>query len=211
MDWIKKEVTLGFQAQIAVLIDYMTEVEHAGDRIQRLERAIDEAVQAAPEQMRAVIDALQALRGVAKVTAVTIVAEVGQLSRFARPRQLMGYSGTVSSEWSSGAKIRRGGITKAGNSHLRRVVLEAAWAYRHRPSIGAPLRKRQQELSEEVKAIAWKAQHRLHSRYRRMMGKGKVKQKVATAVARELLGFIWAIGVTVERAMATKNPKRTAA
>jgi transposase len=93
--------------------------------------------------MRAVIEALQALRGVALVTAVTIVAEVGTLSRFAKPRQLMGYSGAVASEHSSGERTRRGGITKAGNAHLRRVIVEAAWAYRHRPAVGTALRKRQ--------------------------------------------------------------------
>ena len=154
LEWIKKDVEFGHEAQNAVLLDYITEVDHVRDRIARLEKAIDEAAAAAPERMRAVIDALQALRGIAKVSAVTIVAEVGELSRFARPRQLMGYSGAVSSEHSSGAKTRRGAITKAGNSHLRRIVGEAAWAYKHRPAIGAALRKRQDGLSEEVKAIA---------------------------------------------------------
>ena len=197
--WIKKDVAFDQVAQSAVLLDYITEVEHAAARIERLERSIDEAVETAPERMRAVIAALQALRGIAKVSAVTIVAEVGELSRFSRPRQLMGYSGAVSSEHSSGGKIRRGAITKAGNSHLRRIVGEAAWSYRHRPAIGWPLRRRQEALSEEVKEIAWKAQHRLHRRYHRLAARGKVKQQVITAVARELLGFIWAIGVTIER------------
>ena len=125
--------------------------------------------------MRAVIEALQALRGIALVSAVTIVAEVGELSRFAKPRQLMGYSGAVASEDSSGARIRRGGITKTGNAHLRRVVIEAAWAYRHRPAVGAALRKRQASASAEVKAIAWKAQHRLHARYRALDRAGQMQ------------------------------------
>ena len=198
-DWVKG-VAFEHPAQDAVLMDYITEVDHARDRIERLDKAIDEAAAAVPQRMRAVITALQALRGVAKVSAVTVVAEVGELSRFSKARQLMGYSGAVSSEHSSGGRIRRGGITKAGNSHLRRIVGEAAWAYRHRPAIGTALRKRQEGLSEEVKAIAWKAQHRLNSRYRRLTGKGKTKQQVLTAIARELLGFIWAIGVAVERA-----------
>src|SRR3972149_1107173 len=107
-----------------------------------------------------------------------VTAEVGQLSRFARPRQLMGYSGAVSSENSTGGKICRGAITKTGNAHLRRIVGEAAWAYRHRPAIGRALRIRQEGLSEEVKEIAWKAQHRLHSRYRRLAAKGKPQQQV---------------------------------
>ena len=163
-------------------------------------------------QTRTVIAALQALRGIAQVSAATIVAEVGELSRFPRPRQLMGYSGAVPSEHSSGAKTRRGAITKTGNSHLRRIVGEAAWAYRHRPAIGGALRKRQEGLSEEVKAIAWKAQHRLHGRYRRLVAKGKIHQQVVTAVAREFLGFVWAIGVAVEREMtSTTSTKRPAA
>ena len=186
-------------AQEAVLLDYLTEVDHARDRIARLEQAIDAAVQAAPERMRAVIEALQALRGIAKISAATIIAEVGALSRFARPRQLMGYSGAVPREHSSGGATRRGSITKTGNAHLRRIVGEAGWSYRHRPAIGGALRVRQKGLSEEVKAIAWKAQHRLHSRYHRLIGKGKLKQQVVTAIGRELLGFIWAIGVHVEK------------
>jgi transposase len=129
---------------------------------------------------------------------VTIVAEVGELSRFARAPQVMGYSGMGAREDSSGERRRRGGITKTGNAHLRRIVIEAAWAYRHRPSVGGALRKRQATLSDEVKAIAWKAQHRLHGRYRKLLGRGKCQQQVVTAMGRELLGFIWAIGVTVE-------------
>ena len=129
------------------------------------------------------------------------MAELGELSRFEKPKQLMGYAGVVSREHSSGERERRGAITKTGNAHLRRIVVEAAWAYRHRPAKGPELRKRQEGQSEEVKAIAWKAQHRLHARYRKLLGKGKNKQQVVTAVARELLGFIWAIGVNVEREM----------
>jgi len=130
---------------------------------------------------------------------VTIVAEVGQLSRFTKARQLMGYSGAVSREHSSGERIRRGSISKAGNAHLRRIVVEAAWAYRHRPAIGATLAVRQRDQSEAVKAIAWRAQHRLHQRYRALLARGKTKQKIITAVGRELLGFIWAIGIEIER------------
>jgi transposase len=196
--WLQT-VRFDHAAQEATLLDYVTEVDHAGDRLTRLERAIAGAVATAPAAMRAVIAALQALRGIARLSAVTVVTELGQLSRFARPRQLMGYSGAVASEHSSGPTTRRGAITKTGNAHLRRIVVEAAWAYQHRPAIGATLRTRQRGLSEEVKAIAWKAQHRLHSRYRRLMAKGKPKPQVVTAVGRELLGFIWAIGVHVEQ------------
>ncbi len=201
LDWVRREVRFERPAQEAVLLDYLSEVDHARDRIARLEGALDAAVELAPARMRAVIEALQTLRGIAKISAATIVAEVGALSRFARPRQLMGYSGAVSREHSSGGTTRRGSITKTGNAHLRRIVVEAGWSYRHRPSIGGALRVRQKGLSEEVKAIAWKAQHRLHSRYRRLVGKGKPKQQVVTAIGRELLGFIWAIGVHVEQSL----------
>ena len=127
-----------------------------------------------------------------------------------KPRQLMGYSGAVSSEYSSGESTRRGGITKTGNAHLRRIVVEAAWAYRYRPCIGASLKARQKAASQEVKDIAWKAQHRLHGRYMKLMAKGKLKQKVVTAVARELLGFIWAIAVEVEQKHKS-SPRKQAA
>src|SRR6266849_563437 len=197
LTWVK---TVHFEhaAQEATLLDYLNEVEHVADRLERLEREIDDAVKSAPERMRTVIDALQALRGIAQVSAVTIVAEVGELSRFAKPRQLMGYSGAVASEDTSGKRTRRGSITKTGNAHLRRIVIEAAWAYQHRPGIGPALRKRQATVSPEVRQIAWKAQHRLNARYRHLTAKGKCRQAVVTAVGRELLGFIWAIGVKIE-------------
>ena len=126
------------------------------------------------------------------------MAELGELSRFASARQLMGYSGAVPSEDSSGQRIRRGGITKTGNAHLRRIAIEAAWSYRLRPGVGPALRKRQEGVSEEIKEIAWKAQHRLHKRYTRLAAAGKDKRKIITAVGRELLGFIWAIGIKAE-------------
>lgn len=207
--WLKREVRFELPAQDATLLDYVGEVEHAAGRIDRLEQAIDAAVEQAPARMRAVIEALQALRGIAKISAVTIVAELGELSRFTRARQLMGYSGAVASEHTTGERVRRGGITKTGNAHLRRIVCEAAWAYRHRPYLGGVLKKRQEDVSDEVKEISWKAQHRLYGRYRRLMGRGKTKQQAVTAVARELLGFIWAIGVKVEHEM--REPKRFAA
>jgi transposase len=196
--WVKREVHFEQLAQEATLLDYINEVEHAAARIERLDRTIEDAVKLAPPRMRAVIEALQALRGVAQVSAVTIVAELGEISRFRQARQLMGYSGMVASEHSSGERTQRGGITKTGNAHVRRVVIEAAWAYRHRPVVGWSLRKRQEAVSEEVKEIAWKAQHRLYGRYRKLTDRGKKTQKVVTAMARELLGFIWAIALKVE-------------
>jgi len=198
LTWVKSAVHFEHAAQEATLLDYTHEVDHVADRIERLERAIDDAVKTAPERLRAVIQALQALRGIALISAATIVTELGEISRFASSRQLMSYSGAVPREDSSGERTRRGGITKTGNAHLRRVVVEAAWAYRYRPALGPTLRKRQAALDQDVTEIAWKAQHRLHARYRGLTARGKCKQHVVTAVGRELLGFIWAIGVAVE-------------
>ena len=204
LNWVKT-LRLEQFALNATLLDYVTEVDHARERIERLERAIDQAIEVAPAAIRAVIEGLQALRGVARISAATIVAEVGQLSRFARPRQLMGYTGAVPSEHSSGECVRRGPITKTGNAHLRRILVEAAWAYRHRPNVGGELRRRQESASQEIKAIAWKAQHRLHHRYVRLAARGKSKQHIVTAIARELAGFIWAVGVEVESKLATSS------
>lgn len=198
MKWVEEQVRFEQPAQEYTRWDYLHEVEHANDRVRRLEEAIREAVKLVPAAMREVIQALQALRGIAEISAVTLVSELGQMSRFPGARELMGYSGAVASEDSSGQRVQRGGITKTGNAHLRRVVVEAAWAYRYPPNLGASLRKRQEGLREEVKQIAWKAQHRLHKRYRSLAARGKDKQKIVTAVGRELLGFIWAIGNKVE-------------
>ena len=198
LTWIKEQVHFDQPALEATLLDYVHEVDHMAERIERLEKAIDIAIEKAPAEMRAVIEALQALRGVAKITAVSIVAEVGSLSRFEKPRQLMGYSGLVSSEFSSGNRIRRGGITKTGNAHLRRVIVEAAWAYQRRPWVGGALLKRQQGLDQEIKDLGWKAQWRLYHRYCKLTARGKNKNQTVTAVGRELLGFIGAIGVRIE-------------
>ena len=199
--WVET-VRFDHPALEATRLDYQHEVEHAAARVGRLDQALDAAVQTASASMRAVIAALQALRGVAQVSAATIVAEVGPLSRFASARQFMGYSGAVPSEASSGDRTRRGRITKTGNAHLRRIVIEAAWAYRHAPTVGPTLRKRQVGVTAPVKEIAWKAQHRLSRRFRQLTGRGKHRQQVVTAVGRELLGFIWAIGVQVEADLA---------
>jgi transposase len=142
MTWVKQGVHFEQPAQEATLLDYLPEVEHAEARIARLDLAVEEAVKSAPPEMKAVIEGLQALRGVAQVAAATIVAELGEIWRFPRARQLMGYGGIVASEHSSGGSNWRGGIPKTGNAHLRRVVVEAARAYRYRPNIGAALRQR---------------------------------------------------------------------
>ena len=198
LEWANT-ITFDEPALNVTLADYVTEVRHAGERIERLEHFIDAAVETASPQLRAVVDALQALRGVAKTTAVTIATELGRLSRFEAPHKLMGYAGLVPSEHTSGGRPRRGAITRTGNAHLRRVLVESAWAYRWRPRISRTLRSRQRSVSEGVKAIAWKAQHRLHGRMLRLVSRGKPPQKAVAAVARELLGFIWAIGIEVEK------------
>ena len=199
LEWVMMKVHFDQPALEVVISDYVHEVEHVAARLERLESAIHEAARSAPPRMRAVIEALQALRGVAEVAAVTIVAELGEISRFSKATQLMGYSGLVPSEYSSGQSSFRGRITKTGNAHLRRVIVEAAWAYQFRPWCGGYLLKRQVGLSAEVKEIGWKAQNRLHLRYRKLLARGKNKPQIVTAVGRELLGFIWAIGVNVER------------
>jgi transposase len=199
MAWVR-QLRFDQVAQESTRLDYLHEVEHMAERIKRLEQAIAEAVKLASPVLQEVICGLQALRGVAQISAVTIAAELGNISRFDTPRQLMGYSGAVPTEDSSGQRTRRGSITKTGNAHLRRIAIEAAWSYRLRPGVGPALRKRQEGVAEEIKEIAWKAQHRLHKRYMRLAAAGKDQRKIITAVGRELLGFIWAIGTKAEAA-----------
>jgi transposase len=199
MEWVRQ---LRFKqvAQESTRLDYVHEVEHMAERVKRLEQAITEAVKLASPEMQEVIRGLQALRGVAQISAVTIAAELGNISCFEGARQLMGYSGAVPTEDSSGQRTLRGSITKTGNAHLRRIAIEAAWSYRLRPGVGPALRKRQEGVADEIKEIAWKAQHRLHKRSMRLAAAGKDQRKIITAVGRELLGFIWAIGVKAEAA-----------
>ena len=201
LEWIKSHVRFEQPALEATLADYLEEVDHVAARIVKLEKAIEEAVQQAAPEMRAVIEALQALRGVAQTSAATIVSELGSLSRFSCPRQLMGYSGLVAREHSSGSHVQRGAITKTGNSHFRRVLVEAAWAYQHRPNVTGFLLRRQKNLaiSDEAKQIAWKAQQRLHKRYQAMLARGKNKNQIVTALGRELVGFVWAIAIAAEK------------
>lgn len=140
-----------------------------------------------------VVTALMALRGISLVTAMTVVAELGDISRFESARQVMAYLGLVPSEHSSGGKQRRGGITKIGNGHVLRVLVEAAWCYRFPARKTAVLERRAEKTSGEVQTIAWKAQTRLCMRYRHLLNNGKRPVEVSAAIARELSGFIWAI------------------
>lgn len=183
-------------AQQIVLQDYVHAVSDADARITRLTQQIEEML---PQwSMAPVVQALQAMRGIALVNAVTLVAEVGDFSRFDNPRQLMAYLGLVPSEHSSGKTVRRGGITKAGNSLARRALIEGAWTYRMQARISQKLQERNDNVPAAVRDIAWKAQIRLCARYRRLMAGGKARVVVTTAIAREMVGFAWAIARQVE-------------
>ena len=198
MRWLA-QVRYAQPAQEVTRLDCMNEFEHMSARVKRLEEAILEVVKQAPQAMQELIRGLQALRGVAHISAVTIAAELGNISsRFQTARKLMGYSGAFPSEDSSGNRIRKGGITKSGNAHLRRIVMESAWCYQHLPRVGEKLRKRHQGVPAEIIEISWKAQNRLYKRYRKLTMAGKDQRKVITAVGRELLGFIWAIAIKAE-------------
>lgn len=174
-----------------VLEDYMAAVDVAATRRDRLTAQIEAML---PDWTLApVVAALQTMRGMALVNAATLIAELGDLSRFANPRQLMAYLGLVPSEHSSGASIKRGGITKAGNGAARRLLIEAAWSYRFPARISRELLSRQENQPKSIRDIAWKGQLRLCARYRRLARTGKPANVVTTAIARELSGFVWAI------------------
>jgi transposase len=193
-------VRFAHPAQQIVLQDYIHAVQDAEARLDRLTRQIEELLPS--WSMAPVVTALQAMRGVALVVAVTVVAEVGDFRRFANARQLMAYLGLVPSEHSSGARIRRGGITKAGNVLARRVLIEGAWTYRMQARVSRKLHDRNEKLPPTVRDIAWKAQLRLCSRYRRLAAIGKPKVVVTTAIAREMVGFIWAIASITQPSLA---------
>ena len=186
-------------AQQIVLQDYIHAVQEAETRRDRLTQQIDELL---PNwSMAPVVAALQSMRGVALVVAVTVVAEVGDFRRFANPRQLMAYLGLVPSEHSSGSSVRRSGITKAGNPLARRVLIEGAWTYRMPARVSRKLHDRLEGLPAAVRDIAWKAQLRLCARYRRLAATGRPKVVVTTAIAREMVGFIWAIAHLAQPAL----------
>lgn len=189
-------VRFNHPAQQIVLQDYIHAVEDAAKRIARLVQQIEQLLEA--WSMAPVVKAIQAMRGVAFINAVTLVAEIGDFTRFANPRQLMAYVGLVPSERSSGASVRRGGVTKAGNGQARRALIEGAWTYRMQARVSRKLHDRIELLSQEIRDIAWKAQVRLCGRYRRLAAAGKPAVVVTTAIAREMIGFIWAIAHRVE-------------
>jgi transposase len=193
--WIS-DIKVAHAAPKFTLQEYVDAVRSGTERIERITAQIRELV--AQWRLGPVVEALQALRGVSLVVAATVVAELGDLSRFDHPGKVMAHLGLVPSEYSSGENTKRGGITKTGNGHARRMLTEAAWSYRLPARVSRRLRDRQQGLPQKVWEIAWKAQVRLCSRYRRLVARGKRTQVAMTAVARELAAFIWAIARSVE-------------
>jgi transposase len=193
--WIAK-LKLPNPAQQIAFEEYVQAVHEAGLRVERLTGAI--GAQLEHWRWRAVVEALQGLRGVQLLHAVRIVAELGDLARFETPRRLMGYLGLIPSENSSGPRRQQGSITKAGNSSARRALIEAAHAYTHPARVSWVIARRQAKLSKNVCDVAWKAQLRLCTRYRRLAGRGVPKNKVVVAVARELSGFVWDIARQVK-------------
>jgi transposase len=183
-------------SQRIVFQEYLTAVQEHNERVKRIDTALQEQVKA--WRLFPVVEALQALRGVQQIVAVTLVTEVGDLTRFDTPRQLMDYLGLVPSEHSTGERRRQGGITKAGNQHARRVLVEGSWAYRYPAKVSPAIRKRMEKVPKSVQDIAWKAQVRLCRRYRHLVGRGKNPNVAVVAVARELAGFLWAIAQEVK-------------
>ena len=202
MNWLMLQ-KLEHREQRIVLEELLGAVRQESERVERLEQAIRDAV---PEwSLAEVVTALQAMRGIDLVAAVTVLAEIGDLSRFQNPRELMGYLGLVPSESSTGDTVNRGGITKAGNGRARRILVEAAWSYRYPPRVSREKQMKVAAAPRAVREIAWKAQMRLCGRFRSLTRKGKRPTVVATAIARELAAFIWAINREVVGSHATAN------
>jgi transposase len=182
-------------AQQIVFQEYVRAVNEHSERLQRLEQEVHDHVKT--WRLQPVVEALQALRGVQFTVAVTVVAELGDLTRFDNPRQLMTYLGLIPSEYSSGERRRQGAITKAGNTHARRVLVEGAWAYRYPAKVSRHWQLRLEQLPKPIQDISWKAQVRLCTRSRRLLARGKHANQVVVALARELVGFLWAIATQV--------------
>lgn len=192
LDWIRTQ-KFDYPAQQRVLEDYVKTVEDLNERVERLTEAMETLVQ--ETVLAPLVTALQAFRGISMVSAVTIAAEVGgDLKRFSTAGQFMSYVGLTPSEDSTGKRRRQGPITRCGNGHLRRILVEAAWHYRHTPVMSKELRRRNRGVAAGVRRIAWETQKRLHKRFYHLIQAGKNSQKAVIAVARELAGFIWSVG-----------------
>jgi len=184
-------LTFAHSAQDIAYAEYRGAVRDADDRVERITAALRDQV--GTWRFAPVVGALMTLRGIEFVAAVTLLAELGDISRFAHPKELMSYLGLVPSEYSSGESRVQGAITKAGNSHVRRVMIESAWSYRYPARIGHALIARQQGQAKSVRDIAWRAQLRLCGRYRRLSARGLHQNKICVAIARELAAFVWDI------------------
>jgi len=195
--WIAR-LRLPTVAQRIAFEEYVQAVAESTERVQRFTRAIEQEL--VHWRWQPVVAALQACRGIQLIHAVRIVAELGDLARFERPRQLMAYLGLIPSEDSTGERRRQGSITKAGNRSARRALVEAAWAYQHRPAVSPVIARRQTGLPKTVTQLAWQGQLRLCGRFRRLQARGLNRNKIAVAIARELAGFVWAIGQQVKPA-----------
>jgi len=189
-------ISLESASQRLVLQEMLHQMDEDDERLKRIETAIHE--EATEGHSASLIQALQTLRGVAEATATGIVAEVCSFTRFGNAKAFMGYTGLVPREYSSGQSRWQGKITKSGNTHLRKLLVEAAWSYRYKPALQGEIKKRQQGQQPEIQSISWKAQHRLHRKYTKMLSKGKPSGKAVVAVARELSGFIWSIAREIE-------------
>jgi transposase len=192
--WLS-EVVCPTPAQQIVFQEYVRAVNEHTERLQRLAQELHDQVKS--WRLKPVVDALQALRGVQFTVAVTMVAELGDLTRFDHPRQLMKFLGLIPSEYSSAERRRQGSITKAGNTHARRALVEGAWAYRYPAKVSRHLQLRLETQPKIIQDISWKAQVRLCKRFRRLMARGKHANQVVVAIARELVGFMWAIAKQV--------------
>lgn len=197
------ELNFGATAAQTAFTEYLLAVQATDERVQRLGQALQDSI--AGWRFEPVVKALQALRGIDFLNAVGLVAEIGDLSRFEHPRHLMGYLGLVPSEHSSGERVRRGSITKTGNAHARRLLTEAAWNYRFGARISRRAQLRQEDLTEQIRALGWKAQLRLTKRFAALKSRGVQVNKVCVAVARELTGFIWAIGTLAQQQTAAQR------
>lgn len=178
-------------AQHIAFAEYRQAVREGHERVERLTEAL--RTQTERWRMKPLVTALSSLRGIDFVAAVTLAAEIGDFNRFAHPTELMGFLGLVPSEYSTGESRRQGDITKTGNNHARRVLIEAAWNYRFPARISRQLQIRQEGQSKAVRDIAWRAQLRLAHRYRRLSSRKLHPNKICVAIARELTGFVWDI------------------
>lgn len=199
--WLER-LAMAHPMQQIIMQEYIDAIRHYGERVKAIETQMAQSLEhwcLAP-----VVRALMAMRGINLVTAMGIVAEIGDISRFECPSQLMSYLGLIPSEHSSGGSQRRGGITKTGNRHVRKLLIESAWCYRFAARKSHTIQRRAEQCSDEIQAIAWKAQTRLCARYRHLQKRSLLPVKIVTAIARELCGFVWAIACETMKSVSHK-------